>query len=579
MRILLGRPAPKHREDSPSSTHHFVWANWSRRWRWRRTTRSGSPSSRSSGRACSRAGYARPPGSTRSFATTVYWVALLRFIGCTGHAHEVSTLFGDEIAIRGQTLVHDSGNPAEVMRDILAFATAGRDAEEREEIVRKIQETIREWAFDNFSSGCEVADVLVERLDFGPDVREALRCTFECWNGNGHPNHVKGEAIPLPMRIVHVSHDMEAIGRLLSPERALEAARERRGETYDPAVADVFLAHGREWFDRLGGIEPWDAVLALEPEPHRLLAGADLDDALSVVADFIDLKSPYWGGHSRRCAKLAEDAAGVLGLADAEVTTLRRAALVHDFGTTVVPNSIWDKPGPLTRSEFDRVELHPMLTEQMLRRSPALAVLNPVACAHHEKCDGSGYHKRVQAAADHLGRVRPRRDGGLRRADRRASGPPAVLRRRRGRRPAPARVGRRARASREPCRAGGRRARRAAGAHGQAAAEPGRAHAPRGRGAPARGEGPHDARDRGSPLHLAQDRRPPHPAHLRQDRRFDAGRGSSLGDAAHRGFLTGHGAARREPEQLLHCVADLDEAHRFLRPTAQRLGLTSDRQR
>jgi HD-GYP domain-containing protein (c-di-GMP phosphodiesterase class II) len=342
-------------------------------------------------------------GLDQELRATVYWVALLRFIGCTGHAHEVSTLFGDEIAIRGQTLVHDSGNPAEVMRDIVAFATAGRDAEERDEIVRKIQETIREWAFLNFSSGCEVADVLVERLDFGPDVREALRCTFECWNGNGHPNHVKGEAIPLPMRIVHVSHDMEAIGRLFSPERALEAAHERRGETYDPVVADVFLAHGRDWFDRLAGTEPWDAVLALEPEPHRLLMGAELDDALSVVADFIDLKSPYWGGHSRRCAKLAEGAAGVLGLADAEVTMLRRAALVHDFGTTVVPNSIWDKPGPLTRSEFDRVELHPMLTEQMLRRSPALAVVNPVASAHHEKCDGSGYHKRVRAADDHLG--------------------------------------------------------------------------------------------------------------------------------------------------------------------------------
>ena len=40
-----------------------------------------------------------------------------------------------------------------------------------------------------------------------------------------------------------------------------------------------------------------------------------------------------------------------------------------------------------------------MLTEQMLRRSPALAALNPIACAHHEKCDGSGYHKRLRASA------------------------------------------------------------------------------------------------------------------------------------------------------------------------------------
>ena len=334
---------------------------------------------------------------------TAYWVALLRFIGCTGHAHEVSMLFGDEIAIRGQTLVHDSGNPAEVMSDIVEFATAGRDEAEREEIVQKIQETIREWAFNNFSSGCEVGDMLLERLDFGPDVRAALACTFECWNGKGHPNHVQGEAIPLPMRIVHLSQHMEALGRRFSPERALEAAQERRGETYDPALVDVFVAHGREWFDRLAETEPWDAVLALEPEPHRLLTGGELDDALLILADFIDLKSPYWNGHSRRCAKLAEDAAGVLGLDDDEVTRIRHAALVHDFGTTVVPNSIWDKPGSLTRSEFDRVELHPMLTEQMLRRSPALADLNPVASAHHEKCDGSGYHKRAKAADEELG--------------------------------------------------------------------------------------------------------------------------------------------------------------------------------
>jgi HD-GYP domain-containing protein (c-di-GMP phosphodiesterase class II)/DNA-binding CsgD family transcriptional regulator len=334
---------------------------------------------------------------------TAYWVALLRYVGCTGHAHEVATVFGDEIAIRAATLVHDAANPAEVMRDVMAFATAGRSPEEQDAIVKMIQETAREWAVYNFTSGCEVADMLLQRLDFGPDVREALRFTFERWNGNGYPAHAQGEAIPLAMRVVHLSHDMEAIGRLFSPDHALEAARDRRDRTYDPALADLFVEHGRAWFDQIGESEPWDAVLALEPEPHRMLSGEQLDDALTVAADFIDLKSPYMGGHSRRCAELAADATRVLGLSEEAVATVRRAALVHDFGTTIVPNSIWDKPGPLTRTEFDRVELHPLLTEQMLRRSPALAVLNPVACAHHEKCDGSGYHKRVQADADDLG--------------------------------------------------------------------------------------------------------------------------------------------------------------------------------
>lgn len=328
---------------------------------------------------------------------TVYWVALLRYIGCTGHAHEVATVFGDEIAIRAQTLVHDAANPTEVMRDVVAYATAGLAEDEREQVVLSLQAGAQEWAVHNFASGCEVGDMLVHRLGFGPGVSEALAFTFERWNGNGYPNGATGEAIPLAMRVVHLTHDMEAIGRHFSPADALEAARDRRGRTYDPELADLFAAHGGTWFDRLGKLDPWDAVLDLEPTPHRTLEGAELDDALTVVADFIDLKSPYMAGHSRRCAQLATDAARLLGCADDTVTALGRAALVHEFGTTAVPNSIWDKPGPLTRAEFDRVELHTMLTEQMLRRSPALAALNPVAAAHHEKADGSGYHKSLRA--------------------------------------------------------------------------------------------------------------------------------------------------------------------------------------
>lgn len=338
-------------------------------------------------------------GFPQQVRETAYWVSLLRYIGCTGHAHEVAIIFGDEIAIRAQTLVHDAANPAEVIRDVIAFATDWRPPEEREQIVQLIHKTAREWATHNFASGCEVADMLVRRLDFGPGVREALQFTFERWNGKGYPAHVGGEAIPLPMRVVHLSHDMEAIGRVFTPQKAIEAARDRRDRTYDPALADLFVAHGIAWFERLAKLEPWDAVLALEPTPYRTLTGTALDEALAVAADFIDVKSPYMSGHSRRCAQLAADAAQVLGFDDEETTRLRRAALLHDFGTTGVPNSIWDKPGSLTRAEFDRVELHPMLTEQMLRRSPALAALNPVACAHHEKSDGSGYHKRVRADA------------------------------------------------------------------------------------------------------------------------------------------------------------------------------------
>jgi DNA-binding CsgD family transcriptional regulator len=90
---------------------------------------------------------------------------------------------------------------------------------------------------------------------------------------------------------------------------------------------------------------------------------------------------------------------------------LRRAALVHDLGRLGVSNAIWDKPAALTPPEWERVRLHPYLTERMLASSSALAPLGALAAQHHERCDGSGYPRgqsadvlspeaRILAAAD-----------------------------------------------------------------------------------------------------------------------------------------------------------------------------------
>jgi HD-GYP domain-containing protein (c-di-GMP phosphodiesterase class II) len=242
--------------------------------------------------------------------------------------------------------------------------------------------------------------VLAARLTMSEPVRDALACTFERWNGKGQPNGVKGERIPLAMRIVHLTHDAEALARLRSPAEAIGLIRERSGRAYDPGLVAEFLPAAAGFFDRLDKLDPWDAVLACEPEPEprRRLRGENLDSALEVAADFIDLKSPFTAGHSRQVAALTASACQRAGLPAAEVTRARRAGLVHDLGRTAVPNSIWDKPAALTRAESDRVQLHPLLTEQMLRRAAALSELNPLAACHHEKADGSGYFKGLEAA-------------------------------------------------------------------------------------------------------------------------------------------------------------------------------------
>lgn len=125
---------------------------------------------------------------------------------------------------------------------------------------------------------------------------------------------------------------------------------------------------------------------------------AAIDEALAAFGDFADLASPYLAGHAAGVASLATPAARDLGLHATEVTTVRRAALVHDVGRVAVPARIWQKAGALTSDYWERVRLHAYHSERVLCRSPLLAALVPAATSHHERLDGSGYHRGATAA-------------------------------------------------------------------------------------------------------------------------------------------------------------------------------------
>jgi len=140
-------------------------------------------------------------------------------------------------------------------------------------------------------------------------------------------------------------------------------------------------------------------VIEAEPALAVVLSGDRFDAALVAIANFVDLKSPYTLGHSSAVAKLAASAAIQLGMPEAEVRTMRRAGLVHDLGRLGVSNAIWDKRGPLGAGEWERVRMHPYLTERMLHGSPALAPLGVIAVAHRERLDGSGYPRGLAGAA------------------------------------------------------------------------------------------------------------------------------------------------------------------------------------
>ena len=122
---------------------------------------------------------------------------------------------------------------------------------------------------------------------------------------------------------------------------------------------------------------------------------AQLDEAAAALGNFADLKLPDFAGHSSAVAQLAEKAARGYGLPDTDVILIRRAAHMQDVGRVAVSSSIWDKPSPLTESDWERVRLHPYYTQRILAHPRALADLGTLAASHHERLDGSGYYRNL----------------------------------------------------------------------------------------------------------------------------------------------------------------------------------------
>ena len=192
---------------------------------------------------------------------------------------------------------------------------------------------------------------------------------------------------------------VEVAHRVGGVPAAAELARKRSGKQFDPAAAACLCDDPETVLGGLDGVDTWDAVISAEPALAVVLSGERFDAALTAIANFVDLKSPYTLGHARAVADLAGAAGSHLGLDESERRTLRRAGLVHDLGRLGISNSIWDKQGPLGPGEWERVRLSPYLTERMLHQSEALASLGAIAVQHRERLDGSGYPRGLSGPA------------------------------------------------------------------------------------------------------------------------------------------------------------------------------------
>ncbi|MCI0436631.1 MAG: HD domain-containing protein [Gemmatimonadetes bacterium] len=330
----------------------------------------------------------------------VCYETLLCYVGCNADTGWFASLFGDEITLRTEYAPVDSADmPSvlEVLRRSIRRASAGMDAGSVEQATARAFEALPEVMTSFFPGHCEVARRLSTRMGFPESFVDTVGQIYARWDGKGVPS-LAGEAIAPALLCASLAQDAVTFHRLGGVPAATAIARDRSGGAHAPHMVEVFCKRANTLLSGIQDAPRWTEVLDLEPGERRVLDDDGLDTALEAVADFSDIKSPWFLEHSRGVAALAERAGAIFGLPADDTRMLRRAALVHDIGKTGISAGTWGKAEPFSESEWEAVRLHPYYTGRVFTRSAPLAPIGATAALHHERLDGSGYYRNLPAA-------------------------------------------------------------------------------------------------------------------------------------------------------------------------------------
>jgi HD-GYP domain-containing protein (c-di-GMP phosphodiesterase class II) len=328
----------------------------------------------------------------RADRQAIYYTALLRSLGCTAHASTFAETFDDDVAVQRELKTLDLEDPAERAAQTARFAKwAGN--ERAQALSARLATEVPAHGATLSRGSCEVSAALGSKLELPREAIAALDEVYERFDGRGFPAGLAGDQLTIAARVVHVAEQAVLAHYDGGTAGAGAFVARRAGGHLDPELCAAFSRSVDRVGHELEGGDMLITALAVEPAPRLKVPAAGLPRVCAAFASFADLKGRYLLGHSAHVADLVDRAARLIGFDEDARDTLGTSALVVDLGRVGVSSAIWDRPRALGEVDWERVRLHSYWTERILRRSPALQRFAPLAAAHHERMDGSGYHR------------------------------------------------------------------------------------------------------------------------------------------------------------------------------------------
>jgi putative nucleotidyltransferase with HDIG domain len=330
----------------------------------------------------------------------LYYALLMKDAGCSTNASRLFQIIGtDEIKAKRDVKTTDWTKLGwESLEYALSHVHTNASLVERVRALFDVAVHQKELDKELVQIRCERGASIARKMGLSETTALAIHSLDEHWNGMGNPDGLRGEEIPFFSRIANLSQTLDVFYTASGPQAAIDTARKRSGRWFDPQLvraAESLANRNALW----ASIEDanW-LVIGLEPGSKSFVADeTTLENICMAFADVIDAKTPFTYRHSTGVAGAAVAIAQTLSMTDSEVKLIHRAALLHDIGKLGVPNTILEKPGKLTNDEWDVVKKHPYDSSEILKRIPGFQDLAEMAAAHHEKLDGSGYFRKLQA--------------------------------------------------------------------------------------------------------------------------------------------------------------------------------------
>jgi HD-GYP domain-containing protein (c-di-GMP phosphodiesterase class II) len=355
----------------------------------------------------------------------LYYTLLLKDAGCSSNSSRLHHILNaDDLRAKGDLKTVDWTRVGwESLHYALTHVATATPYPQRIWKMIQVAATQQRDSCELVKIRCERGSQIARKLGFSESVATGIHSLDEHWNGGGYPNGLRHGEIPVFSNIANLAQTLEVFLRARGKRDAIDAARRRSGRWFSPGLvkAAISLSKGGRLWEDLEKDDLHSEVLAMEPTDRRLTADDETVDRICVAfAEIIDAKTPFTYQHSTGVADAAVDIGGFFGFGKQDLKRLRRAGLLHDIGKLGVSNSILEKPGKLTAEEFDAVRRHPYFSYEILRRVPAFADFSYDAAAHHERLDGRGYwrglnaeqlslHARILAVADVFDALRAKR--------------------------------------------------------------------------------------------------------------------------------------------------------------------------